>query len=287
MPSGLARAIDYAHDAPPVLAVKLQELFGLADTPRIAEGRVPLTLHLLSPGGKPLQVTQDLRGFWDRTYPEVRKEMKGRYPRHPWPDDPWTATRHPPRQTTRHVGAKNLERVHPDCASVVFPDCDPAVPTCLEIAMKTEKMISTGLTLVRDAGSAAVEAVSSKVGTGMTAVVPVAKSLAKQVKGAVSVGAGIALAKKGGKMAMKAARKNPVAVAAGAVALAGLGVAVAVVRKRKKDREAAAAAGIAKPKRVAARDMRSNGAATTTTAAKKAPAKRAPRARKPAGSSTH
>jgi ATP-dependent helicase HrpB len=92
VPSGMARAIEYAHDAEPVLAVKLQELFGLADTPRIADGRVPLMLHLLSPGGKPLQVTRDLKGFWDRTYPEVRKEMKGRYPRHPWPDDPWTAT---------------------------------------------------------------------------------------------------------------------------------------------------------------------------------------------------
>jgi ATP-dependent helicase HrpB len=92
VPSGQRRAIAYQHGAPPVLAVKLQELFGLADTPRIADGRVPLTLHLLSPGGKPLQVTQDLRGFWDRTYPEVRKEMKGRYPRHPWPDDPWAAT---------------------------------------------------------------------------------------------------------------------------------------------------------------------------------------------------
>ena len=98
VPSGQERRIDYAWDdaidAPvlPVLAVKLQELFGLADTPRIAEARVPLTLHLLSPGGKPLQITQDLRGFWDRTYPEVKKEMKGRYPRHPWPDDPWTAT---------------------------------------------------------------------------------------------------------------------------------------------------------------------------------------------------
>jgi ATP-dependent helicase HrpB len=92
VPSGLERAIEYRHDAAPVLAVKLQELFGLADTPRIVDGRVPLTLHLLSPGGKPLQVTQDLRGFWERTYPEVKKEMKGRYPRHPWPDDPWTAT---------------------------------------------------------------------------------------------------------------------------------------------------------------------------------------------------
>ena len=92
VPSGMERGIDYAHGAAPVLAVKLQELFGLADTPRIADGRVPLTLHLLSPGGKPLQVTQDLRSFWQNTYPEVRREMKGRYPRHPWPDDPWTAT---------------------------------------------------------------------------------------------------------------------------------------------------------------------------------------------------
>ena len=98
VPSGLQRPVEYAYDAaadapqPPVLAVKLQELFGLAETPRIADGRVPLTLHLLSPAGRPLQVTQDLRGFWERTYPDVRKEMKGRYPKHPWPDDPWSAT---------------------------------------------------------------------------------------------------------------------------------------------------------------------------------------------------
>ncbi|PKM05854.1 MAG: ATP-dependent helicase HrpB [Gammaproteobacteria bacterium HGW-Gammaproteobacteria-4] len=92
VPSGLERAIVYAHGSAPVLAVKLQELFGLADTPRIADGRVALTLHLVSPGGKPLQITQDLRSFWERTYPEVKKEMKGRYPRHPWPDDPWSAT---------------------------------------------------------------------------------------------------------------------------------------------------------------------------------------------------
>jgi ATP-dependent helicase HrpB len=91
VPSGMERRIEYAHGQSPVLAVKLQELFGMADTPRIADGRVPLTLHLLSPGGRPLQVTQDLRGFWERTYPEVKKEMKGRYPRHPWPDDPWSA----------------------------------------------------------------------------------------------------------------------------------------------------------------------------------------------------
>ena len=102
VPSGMERRIEYGFDASaadgagipeaPVLAVKLQELFGLADTPRIADGRVPLTLHLLSPGGKPLQITRDLRSFWDRTYPEVKKEMKGRYPKHPWPDDPWSAT---------------------------------------------------------------------------------------------------------------------------------------------------------------------------------------------------
>ncbi|MCF7752250.1 ATP-dependent helicase HrpB [Bacillus subtilis subsp. subtilis] len=98
VPSGMERPIHYAVEADgvtpqgPVLAVKLQELFGLADTPRIADGRIPLTLHLLSPGGRPLQVTQDLRNFWANTYAEVKKEMKGRYPRHPWPDDPWTAT---------------------------------------------------------------------------------------------------------------------------------------------------------------------------------------------------
>ncbi|ODU42594.1 MAG: ATP-dependent helicase HrpB [Lysobacteraceae bacterium SCN 69-48] len=96
VPSGLERGIEYRLDdrgepAPPVLAVKLQELFGLAQTPRIADGRVPLLLHLLSPGGKPLQVTADLHNFWASTYAEVRKEMKGRYPRHPWPDDPWNA----------------------------------------------------------------------------------------------------------------------------------------------------------------------------------------------------
>jgi ATP-dependent helicase HrpB len=91
VPSGMERRIAYAPGAAPVLAVKLQELFGLADTPRVGNGRVPLTLHLLSPAGRPIQVTQDLRSFWERTYPEVKKELKGRYPKHPWPDDPWTA----------------------------------------------------------------------------------------------------------------------------------------------------------------------------------------------------
>jgi ATP-dependent helicase HrpB len=78
-------------------------MFGCADTPTVADGAVPVVLHLLSPAQRPIQVTTDLRGFWARTYPEVRKELKGRYPRHPWPDDPWNApathraTRRPPR----------------------------------------------------------------------------------------------------------------------------------------------------------------------------------------------
>ncbi|TAL87292.1 MAG: ATP-dependent helicase HrpB [Rhodanobacter sp.] len=92
VPSGQPRPLAYAEGEPPVLAVKLQELFGLAETPRVGGGRIPVTLHLLSPAGRPIQVTQDLRGFWERTYPEVKRELKGRYPRHPWPDDPWTAT---------------------------------------------------------------------------------------------------------------------------------------------------------------------------------------------------
>ncbi|HEX6834467.1 MAG TPA: ATP-dependent helicase HrpB [Rudaea sp.] len=92
VPSGNERRLQYEPGKPPVLAVKLQELFGLADTPRIAKGRVAVTLHLLSPAQRPIQVTQDLRGFWERTYPEVKKELKGRYPKHPWPDDPWSAT---------------------------------------------------------------------------------------------------------------------------------------------------------------------------------------------------
>lgn len=91
VPSGMSRKLSYTRGEAPVLAVKLQELFGLADTPRIAKGRVPVVLHLLSPGQQPVQVTQDLKGFWERTYPEVKNELKGRYPRHPWPDDPWTA----------------------------------------------------------------------------------------------------------------------------------------------------------------------------------------------------
>lgn len=91
VPSGNRIAIDYTAGDTPVLAVKLQEMFGLAQTPSIAEGRVKLLLHLLSPARRPVQVTADLKGFWDRGYQLVKKELKGRYPKHPWPDDPWTA----------------------------------------------------------------------------------------------------------------------------------------------------------------------------------------------------
>jgi len=71
--------------------VRLQEVFGLADTPRIARGRVALMLHLLAPSGRPVQVTRDLRSFWESTYPEVRKELRARYAKHAWPEDPWSA----------------------------------------------------------------------------------------------------------------------------------------------------------------------------------------------------
>ncbi len=92
VPSGSRKKLQYSIDgAPPVLAVKLQELFGLAETPAVAHGQVAVMLHLLSPAQRPLQVTQDLVSFWHNTYPEVKKEMKGRYPKHPWPDDPWSA----------------------------------------------------------------------------------------------------------------------------------------------------------------------------------------------------
>ena len=98
-PSGSHLRLEYIPGESPVLKVKLQEMFGLADTPRIAWGKIPVTLHLLSPAQRPIQVTQDLRGFWDRTYPEVKKELKGRYPKHPWPEDPWTAA--PTRRARR------------------------------------------------------------------------------------------------------------------------------------------------------------------------------------------
>ena len=91
VPSGSRIRLDYTQGEIPVLAVKLQELFGLADTPRIAGGKVPVLLHLLSPARRPVQVTRDLASFWNGAYHEVKKDLKGRYPRHPWPDDPWHA----------------------------------------------------------------------------------------------------------------------------------------------------------------------------------------------------
>ncbi len=91
VPSGSAIAIDYTQ-SPPVLAVKLQEMFGCEQTPTVAGGKVALLVHLLSPAGRPLQITQDLAGFWRTSYHDVKKEMKGRYPKHPWPDDPLAAT---------------------------------------------------------------------------------------------------------------------------------------------------------------------------------------------------
>ena len=91
VPSGSRIAIDYSDASAPVLPVRLQEVFGWQETPRIGGGRVPLTLHLLSPARRPVQVTRDLAGFWQGTYFEVRKDLKGRYPKHYWPDDPLTA----------------------------------------------------------------------------------------------------------------------------------------------------------------------------------------------------
>jgi ATP-dependent helicase HrpB len=91
VPSGSRIRVDYSADEP-VLPVKVQEAFGWTDTPTIADGRVPVLLHLLSPAGRPVAVTRDLASFWQGTYRQVRTELRGRYPRHPWPEDPTTAT---------------------------------------------------------------------------------------------------------------------------------------------------------------------------------------------------
>jgi ATP-dependent helicase HrpB len=92
VPSGSRIRLVYEVGKPPVLAARIQELFGLAETPRIAAGRVPVLLHLLAPNLRPQQVTADLRSFWENTYPQVRRELQGRYPRHAWPQDPWNAS---------------------------------------------------------------------------------------------------------------------------------------------------------------------------------------------------
>jgi len=101
-PTGSSLAVDYAAEAGPTISVRVQELFGLSKHPALAGGRVPLVLELLSPGHKPVQVTRDLPGFWRGSWAAVKSEMKGRYPRHPWPDDPAAAaptTRAKPRGT--------------------------------------------------------------------------------------------------------------------------------------------------------------------------------------------
>lgn len=99
VPSGSSIRVDYSDSLSPVLAVRLQELFGLTVTPTIAAGAVPLTLHLLSPANRPVQVTRDLAGFWRNSYFEVRRELRGRYPKHEWPEDPLRAA--PTRRTKR------------------------------------------------------------------------------------------------------------------------------------------------------------------------------------------
>jgi ATP-dependent helicase HrpB len=102
VPSGSSIALEYKTDASsPVLSVRLQELFGLTDTPTVNEGKIKVMIHLLSPGYKPVQVTQDLKSFWANTYPEVRKELRMRYPKHSWPEDPWNA------EAVRGVKRKN------------------------------------------------------------------------------------------------------------------------------------------------------------------------------------
>jgi ATP-dependent helicase HrpB len=99
VPSGRSHRLEYEPDGTVAASVKLQELFGLADTPVVGPRRDPVLLRLLAPNGRPVQMTRDLRSFWERTYPEVRKQLRGRYPKHPWPEDPWNAT--PTARTTR------------------------------------------------------------------------------------------------------------------------------------------------------------------------------------------
>jgi ATP-dependent helicase HrpB len=91
VPSGSQIRLRYEPGQPPVLAARIQELFGLAETPRVAGGRISVLLHLLAPNQRPQQVTQDLRSFWQTTYPQVKKELAARYPKHAWPDNPWDA----------------------------------------------------------------------------------------------------------------------------------------------------------------------------------------------------
>jgi ATP-dependent helicase HrpB len=88
IPTGRARPLDYSAGSSPRFEARIQDLFGMANTPQIGRYRVPTTIHLLSPAHRPVQVTQDLANFWRVGYPEVRKELRGRYPKHTWPEDP-------------------------------------------------------------------------------------------------------------------------------------------------------------------------------------------------------
>ena len=103
VPTGSRIPVDYAApDTPPVLAVRLQEMFGQTETPAVGGGTVPVLLHLLSPARRPLAVTQDLPSFWKNAYPEVRKDMRGQYPKHEWPEDPLHAE--PTRRAKKRTG---------------------------------------------------------------------------------------------------------------------------------------------------------------------------------------
>jgi ATP-dependent helicase HrpB len=102
-PTGTRVRIDYAAEGGPTMAVRLQEVFGWRETPRLAGGRVPVTLELLSPARRPVQITRDLESFWENAYFEVRKDLRGRYPKHVWPEDPLTAE--PTRRTKRGTRA--------------------------------------------------------------------------------------------------------------------------------------------------------------------------------------
>ena len=99
VPSGSRIALNYTPNDNPALSVKLQELFGLTETPRVGGGAIPVTIHLLSPAARPLAVTQDLRSFWQNVYPDIRKQLRARYPKHPWPENPLAAV--PTKKTIR------------------------------------------------------------------------------------------------------------------------------------------------------------------------------------------
>lgn len=108
VPSGRLARLEYTADGGVTVSVKLQELFGWRESPRLGPRRIPVLLALLSPGGRPVQLTRDLASFWDRTYPEVRRELRGRYPKHPWPEDPWHAA--PTAKTNKRQAAGQIIR---------------------------------------------------------------------------------------------------------------------------------------------------------------------------------